>query len=85
MKVWVKWDRIFWKKRRAFSALLADLPKLFSGDSVHGTCSFASAAVYALISVDFVLAITFGDRGYGTFISAGTACYTFIRNNSCHN
>ena len=53
--------------------------------SFNRTYSCASAALYTFFSVDFVFSVAFIDGFVGAFINAGSASYTIITNNICHN
>lgn len=54
---------------------------LFLRDCVVRALSSAGSALYALIGVDDVLAVAFGNDTEGTCICAGTAVDTVVANN----
>jgi hypothetical protein len=55
-----------------------DSGRLLSLGSANRASAFASAAIQALISVDYVLAVLLGDSTYGAFIDASAATQSFI-------
>ena len=58
---------------------------LFMRDCVVRALSSAGSALYALIGVDDVLAVAFGNDTEGTCICAGTAVDTVVANNISHS
>ena len=53
--------------------------------SINGASVNTRTAADALISVDFILAVTFGDCFNGARFSASTACYAIVGNFVSHD
>ena len=53
--------------------------------SAYGACLCARAAVDALISVDYIYAITLSDSLNGTLSCASAATDAIFRNSVCHD
>lgn len=53
--------------------------------SAHGAGISASAAIDALIRINYILAVAFGDRFHGATVGASAASDARIRNLVCHN
>ncbi len=60
------------------------LPKLFFSGCANRTCICARTAANALVSIDYVFAITFGDATGRASILASAAVDAFIGNLVCH-
>ncbi len=58
--------------------------RLFSSRSGYRTCICTSAAVYASIGVDLVLAVALADCAYGTGFCTSAAADAGFRNFVCH-
>ena len=58
--------------------------RLFALGCANGAYACACAAVQTLVSVDYILAVTFGDAVGGTCVSACATADTIIRNLVCH-
>ncbi len=54
------------------------------GNSADRAGSRASAAIYASVRVDLVLAVALGDSAYRAFAGAGTTADASIGNYICH-
>lgn len=52
--------------------------------SLNGADACARAALYALVSVDFILAAAFLNAAYRTFVRASAASDAVISNLICH-
>ncbi len=59
--------------------------KLLLGNRSDGALSSASAAIDALIGIDFILAVAEADSVDGALSLAGTASDTFVGNLMCHD
>ena len=57
---------------------------LFLRGGTHGADIGASAAIDALVGIDFILAVAFGNRLHGAFGFASAAADAFIGNLICH-
>ena len=73
------------KNRRKTGGLCRNRDKLGLFGSAHRAIISASAAIDALFSVDFVLAIAFGDRLHGAIRFTSAAADARISNLVCHD
>lgn len=58
--------------------------QLLSSRSLYRTYACASAAIDALVCVDFILTVFFCNAGYGTFVRTSTARDARVGNLICH-
>lgn len=60
------------------------LSRLFLAGCAYGTCFCTGTAANALVSVDLVLIVSFGNATYGTCGSACAACDAVVTDYVCH-
>lgn len=51
---------------------------------LSGACCSARTAFYTCVSVDYILAVDFGDDAYGAGVCTGAAAYASVSNKICH-
>lgn len=81
--------RCFYRRRLAAENTAAQTERLctelFSNRCAYGASICTSAAINALLGIDNVLAVSFGDRFNGATVSASAATETFVGNFVSHD